>query len=102
MQKLLPVLGVLLVLQHCGTDRQPQPKPAYQRFVPIPPHHPTAMAIDTTSGDDKDWALDTKTGNLCRTWDWHYELGKPAKDPNFVPRDQATPLCSKLLALYPD
>ena len=51
----------------------------YQRFVPTPGEPSTAFA------------LDTKTGQLCRTYDWKESNGKPV----FLP------LCSDLLSLYP-
>lgn len=45
------------------TDKQtPQPSdPPVQRFVPV------------TSHGSADVALDTKTGALCRTWNWEYK-----------------------------
>ena len=40
----------------------PRPvEPPIQRFVPV------------TSRGSADVALDTKTGSLCRTWNWEYK-----------------------------
>jgi len=36
-------------------------EPPIQRFVPVPSH------------GSADVALDTKTGSLCRTWNWEYK-----------------------------
>lgn len=54
-------LLLALLLQGCTELTQAPPPPAspqpYQRFVPV-------------AASDRDFALDTKTGQLCKTWNW--------------------------------
>jgi hypothetical protein len=76
------VLGLLFLaflvfmgLSGCSSEQPKQtsvaaPVPAsvlpYQRFVPVQ--------------GGLDWALDTKTGQLCRTWDWSTAAVRNAKE----------------------
>ena len=48
-----------LTLQGCTLTQSPPPvlPQPYQRFVPV-------------ATSDRDFALDTKTGKLCKTWGW--------------------------------
>ena len=49
-----------LILQGCTLTQTPPPPvlpQPYQRFVPV-------------ATSDRDFALDTKTGKLCKTWSW--------------------------------
>ena len=68
MVKLAPILVLMLWLQGCpdtgkqGVTSPVVTKAAYQRFVV-----PSDKAIAPT------WALDSKTGQICRTWDWGYK-----------------------------
>ena len=53
-----------------------------------------------------DVAFDTKTGQLCRTWDWQTTGKGPAPDPNtgLVPQrrlGEFTPTCITLYKNYP-
>ncbi|MSO19974.1 MAG: hypothetical protein EXQ56_05830 [Acidobacteria bacterium] len=61
MNKVAFTLMLALILQGCTSSSQtpapvPLPQP-YQRFVPV-------------ATSDRDFALDTKTGQLCKTWSW--------------------------------
>jgi hypothetical protein len=62
----------------------------YQRFVPIN-YAPANLSGVPWSGA---FALDTKTGNLCRTYDWEY--GNPTNILNQLP------LCNALFHAEPD
>ena len=63
-----------LAFQPSGCDRQaekqaPTPaEPPIQRFVPVASH------------GSADVALDTKTGSLCRTWNWGYKNNPEAHE----------------------
>ena len=57
----------------------------FQRFVPIP--SPTPLFEGVAPGNV---ALDTKTGNLCKTWDWNEKSS--ALD--------GLPECQKVYATY--
>lgn len=70
------------------TQKAVQP---YQRFVRI------ASAASMTLN----WALDTKTGQVCRTWDWHMQGDKPRKNGE-ADITLATPTCFSLYREYPD
>ena len=54
-------LFLSLTFQGCTKLNQlpaaPTPPQSYQRFVPV-------------AASDRDFALDTKTGQLCKTWSW--------------------------------
>ncbi|HEX4032704.1 MAG TPA: hypothetical protein VHX20_20255 [Terracidiphilus sp.] len=75
----LLVVTFALIQQPTGCD-QPTPKetlkpaePPIRRFEPV------------TSHGTSDVALDTKTGRLCRTWDWEYKNNPEANDLNDLP-----------------
>jgi hypothetical protein len=97
MRRLIPVLATVLLLQACPEKNAPAPqtpaatpvvmKTPYQRFVPY-----------SFSGATIYWALDTKTGQLCRTWEWAYK-GK-VQDPELSLQNR--PTCSDLCSLYSD
>jgi len=59
----VPALLMLAMLAQSGCER---PRKPIQRFVSVEePHHEGV-------------ALDTATGILCRTWDWHYNSNAPS------------------------
>ena len=71
--KAIVYLGLIpaFLLQACGTPKaviRVNSNPTYQRFVPV-------------GSDEKDVALDTRTGELCRTWNWQRENDPRGKIP---------------------
>jgi hypothetical protein len=57
---------ILLVMFGC-TKSQPPPAPAFQqRFVPISSPTPLFDGMQPAH-----FALDTKTGKICKTWAWN-------------------------------
>jgi hypothetical protein len=69
----------------------PEKPPAYQRFLPIPPN---SANVFPWSGD---FALDTKTGTLCKTW--------PGQLTPITEKTEALtslPQCLDLYETYPD
>lgn len=91
--KLLAICILLLGCPACDLQQQPQhpPKPAYQqRFVPVH-REPSNLTGLPWSGA---FALDTKTGQLC----WTYEIVNNTQNdawPNI-------PDCENLYHQYPD
>jgi hypothetical protein len=72
---------VFLVLQDpIGCDQKKPPKEAAQ-----PKEPPIRRFEPVTSHGTSDVALDTKTGQLCRTWDWVYKNRPDAADLNDLP-----------------
>jgi hypothetical protein len=59
------------------------PKPVYsQRFLPVPSPQTGMFGVPWTGY----FALDTQTGQLCRTWDWGYiGNGKKVNDLDQLP-----------------
>jgi len=94
----------------CATEQPKQasvPAPVtvrpYQRFVPI------AQGQGFLSFPY--WAFDTKTGQLCKTWDWQsnsapshkaQESGNTSKLQGLDAAAAGTPMCLALLTEYPD
>jgi hypothetical protein len=69
-------------------------KQPYQRFVPF----------NHQSGD---FALDTKTGQLCKTWEWDLASAKPSKNGEpakngELRRDESIDSCATLYKTHPD
>ena len=76
MRMLLATIVVLLFLTSCGGQAKSQ-----QRFVPV----------------SYNWwyaALDTKTGQICKTFKW--------KDDAYPDRTQGLPECLELYERFPD
>jgi hypothetical protein len=105
-------LALLLLVEDCPSQKQTNhsappvaqieaSKMHCQRFVPFPAHIPKSNVIEMMRDEDRDWALDTKTGQLCRTWDWTIEGQKAAKNGR-EPVQMAAPTCLDLYAQYPD
>ena len=91
-----PTLVLVTLFEGCPLDQSKQtPVPgrvsSYQRFVPTTGSPPVAL----------NWALDTKTGQICRTWDWNVENAKPDNDGR-VGIALAAPTCFDLYTRYPD
>lgn len=94
-------VGVSLLLVSLPTcDQAPQaakplPTTEYQRFVPVIP--------DTSRGGIP-WhglfALDTKTGQLCKATGWTAQPGNAA-DADFLSTINALPLCKDLARAVP-
>ncbi len=69
----------LLIQQPTGCNdntakESPKPvEPPIRRFEPVVTH------------GTSDVALDTKTGQLCRTWEWVYKNNPTANDLNSLP-----------------
>ncbi len=70
---LLSLLVVLVsTLTFFSIRSKPQKAPTvstsvgYQRFVPIPPQFQAIQGLPSSNH----FALDTKTGRLCKTYDW--------------------------------
>jgi hypothetical protein len=86
-------VGLLVLLQANGCDNAPTKptvpeKPAaYQRFVPIPRQPENLQGVPWSGA----FALDTKTGQLCKTYDWESTSNL-----------QGLPLCTVVLASNPD
>lgn len=84
---ILAVLAISVVMTGCQTQSTPPPaQPAhYQRFVPIP--------ADVSPTQGVPWhgyfALDTKTGTLCKTLTFTKEM------PEWT---NGVPVCSQILA----
>lgn len=111
---LLGLLGLLVFLtmsqSGCRSQQQKQasvPAPVivrpYQRFVPI--------ANGQGSLSFPYWAFDTKTGQLCKSWDWQSNSGASASarlggnTSNLQGFDAAaagTQTCQQLWKAYPD
>jgi hypothetical protein len=94
MDKWILVLAFATVLTGCdSTQPQSQPAPAkphYQRFVPIPPERAMTNGVPW----DGFFALDTKTGTLCRTLTYkEFPKDSWAND---------VPACSQVLTANPD
>jgi hypothetical protein len=93
------VLATALLIQQAGCNQAPltprttapKPEPAhYQRFVPIPANTPNMVGVPWSAA----LALDTMTGQLCRTyampmgkwddlalcWDLYYHRPKAADE----------------------
>jgi hypothetical protein len=98
---LLPIIGCDDIAKQAGyvpakTSAKPTPAPA--------PRHPIHRFVLTQFGGGV--ALDTQTGQICKTWDWE-PLGKePAPDPvsgNVAPRafGEFSPTCISLYNSYP-
>lgn len=72
-------LLALLIQQPIGCNQNAPKKslkptePPIRRFEPVVTH------------GTSDVALDTKTGQLCRTWDWAYKSNPTANDLNALP-----------------
>jgi hypothetical protein len=95
--KLFMPLAVLLALQSCDQTTAPKKEPTKAAFTPRPGLH---RFILTRIGIDV--ALDTQTGQLCRTWDWP-PTAEPPKDKPFaeVKPGEYAPLCLTLYQQYP-
>jgi hypothetical protein len=90
----LPVFALLI----CGGCSLPQDTPTgqqvaqvskvepYQRFVPI--------AQNAAGTPSLDYALDTKTGQICKTWDWQITPAPPGS------RSEGINEIPECLALY--
>jgi len=83
---------MMLLLQTNGCDQSPHPVAAskaapYQRFVPMPRQPENVQGVPWSGA----FALDTKTGQLCRT----YDGGVTEKWDGLVP-------CIDLFNKYPD
>ncbi len=63
----------------------------YQRFVPMAQHAGGPAVLD--------FALDTKTGQLCRTWPWEVTDTKPGSRAEGL---NNLPECFTLYTQYPD
>ncbi len=97
MSKATLALLFVLLLQACPDSNKPTPQPPTvpnQRFVPIGP--PTGVVVGVPWHGH--FALDTKTGQLCRTWDWELKdaKGKPQEPWSELPT------CMYLFSRYPD
>jgi len=99
MRRALSMLTLLITMQGCQGKNPGKPQtaakvasPAYQRFVPIPP---SSFATALWHGD---FALDTKTGQLCATWQTHLT---PYTDKT-APLLEMLPHCLDLYNKYPD
>jgi hypothetical protein len=87
--KLLPICALLLGFQECDQQQRPQPppKPTYQqRFIPIHREPQNVEGVPWSGA----FALDTKTGQLCET----YELSND--------KWAAIPRCYDLYRNFPD
>lgn len=80
--KVIAVFAMLIFLfqQPIGCNQQTAAKkdnsasePPIRRFEPVVTH------------GSSDVALDTKTGQLCRTWEWQYKNDPTANDLNDLP-----------------
>jgi hypothetical protein len=78
----IPACALFVFLCGCG-----KPKTPYQRFVPLP-SQPESLKGDAWQGA---YALDTKTGQLCVTF-----------DPSASRSGGAVPTCAKLYRDFPD
>jgi hypothetical protein len=70
-------LAVLILQQSLGCDQTPTPK---EHHAP-PIHRFVSVTVPPSPG----MALDTMTGQLCRTWDWAYTAKPDASDLNTAP-----------------
>jgi hypothetical protein len=83
------IIASILTLALAGCEQAPQIiKPPYQRFVPVP-REPNLTGLPWSGA----FALDTKTGQLC----WTYDIVNHTNNlwPNVPP-------CSSLFHQYPD
>jgi hypothetical protein len=67
--KAIAAVALLVLLQESGCDQKPAP-------AVVPPtklHHPTHRFEDVSPTGSLGVALDTVTGQWCRTWDWAYK-----------------------------
>lgn len=85
MRYLLTALASVALIQADGCPSKPidsaRPTQPIGRFVPVTNHNLLDLAVDTV------------TGQMCRTWNWQY---KP--DENGL---AGLPLCNDLYHLYP-
>ena len=92
-------LALLLIQNDCDTNKTAAPAAPAKRITSHPTHR-FALAQPL-----KDVALDTQTGQLCRTWDWQVigEANKPDQSGNFPERKvgELTPTCLSLYQQYP-
>jgi len=77
--KLMVICALLSCCTACDWQSRPvpQPKPPYQRFIAAP-REPSNL-------EDVPWvgslALDTKTGQLCKTYEWSWRTNPWASIP---------------------
>lgn len=106
----LVVVALLVLLGESGClSGQPRQVPApvivqpYQRFTPI--------AYGQGFLSFPYWAFDTKTGQLCKTWDWQSNSGASEKSREMGDRSKlsgldaagsGTSTCEALWRQYPD
>jgi len=87
----------LLLSSYQGCDPTPQavspaPTREYQRFLPLPP---SSGGIDTGAFWHGNFAVDTKTGQLCRSWQWSIN-GGDLHGNEFATALSALPTCNDL------
>src|ERR1700693_1846990 len=76
-----------------------KPAPAKQQSPPLTPTHRFVLAQGHT-----DIALDTQTGQLCRTWDWAPVAPEQKPSNGLIPQrlpGELTPTCLSLFNQYP-
>jgi uncharacterized lipoprotein YajG len=89
--KFLALVVSILILSSCAQQPPPQiVKQPYQRFVPVPRQPADLMGLPWSGA----FALDTKSGQLC----WTYDV-KNSSQSDMWP---VLPYCSALRTLYPD
>jgi hypothetical protein len=94
--KLSLLFASILALQSCEVPTQQKKEPV-KAAAPRPGLH---RFILTRFGIDV--ALDTQTGQLCRTWDWTPTSEAPRTNPLAeVKPGQYAPLCLTLYQQYP-
>jgi hypothetical protein len=90
-------LALLLALSGCGqqTPQRAIPRQSYQRFVPISVSIPREPSNPTGLPWAGAFALDTKTGQLC----WTYQIRE-----NIITSESllTLPYCNNLFKQYPD
>jgi hypothetical protein len=74
--RFIGVLLAILALAGCEHSSLPTPGKPVQRFVSIQNETPLLDKIQAAN-----FALDTKTGQLCKSWDWKV----PTSDLNQLP-----------------
>lgn len=71
--------------------RSPAPVATAKRYITRPPHRFENISAPGVSGV----ALDSMTGQWCRTWAWNYIKKPDANDINTLP------LCEQVFVAYP-
>jgi hypothetical protein len=93
--KFAVVIGLAILLAQNDCDSSKQNSPPVQQSAEKKPPHPINR-FEKLQNFRVDVALDTKTGQLCKTWQW---ISTNRQNPDSY---EDLPLCIALYNQYPD